>query len=720
MQQVLHVLFGAGFTVAVACAMGALLLHVLSVKLQKWETALFAFVSGSACLSLAVFLLCAVGQAKKGWFLWGGVAVMVVWGIVNRPFPRGRLSVPNVPTAAILLTFFGVYFLTALAPERSPDGSGYHLGNVVRIWQHHGFVWDYHSMYAYLSQGLEMLFLVAFSFGGHSAAAIVHLAFQTALPLLIVSYGRRFGFPRAGLFAAVLVYAAPVVGLDGASAYNDLAVATQTYAVFYLLQVWDETREHNLLILIGLLAGFSYALKYTGFLALPFAAGFVWWRSRQWRQVSVVALAAAILIAPWVLRNWIWLGNPVAPFFNAWFPNPYYHAGEEAVYLQTLRHYSDIKHYWQIPLQLTLQGGVVGGLIGPAFLLAPFALLDRQGRRLLLGAAIFAIPAFLNTGARFLIPSLPFVALAMGIGLGSSRGVLPAVALFQAIACWPAVVNLYCDKWAWRISTVPIRAALRREPEAEYIQAMVGDYAWKGPVEQMVAAGEKVFSFAGRPEAYINRHIVVGYESTLGNLVQDTLWAPMAHKPARRQRFRFLPLSGRAVRVVETAAADASWTVAEMRVFSQGRELSRSHEWRLSARPNGWDVGLAFDNNYATRWSTWQPMRPRDFVEIDFGREETFDEVLLECAHVFESHVQVEVLTADGRWVPITDTSEESDADPPPGIRLAAVQVLRAHGIRYLLINTGDFVAEDMQKYAKFWGITLLAEANGTRFYRID
>ena len=42
------------------------------------------------------------------------------------------------------------------------------------MWRNHGFAWDYHSMYSYLSQGTEMLFLMAFAFGRHSAAALVH------------------------------------------------------------------------------------------------------------------------------------------------------------------------------------------------------------------------------------------------------------------------------------------------------------------------------------------------------------------------------------------------------------------------------------------------------------------------------------------------------------------------------------------------------------------
>ena len=78
-------------------------------------------------------------------------------------------------------------------------------GNVARYWRHQGFDWNYHSIYSSLSQGMEMLFLVAFAIGRHPAAAMVHMAFQATLPLLILvsvadsssrgsarSRGRRF------------------------------------------------------------------------------------------------------------------------------------------------------------------------------------------------------------------------------------------------------------------------------------------------------------------------------------------------------------------------------------------------------------------------------------------------------------------------------------------------------------------------------------------------
>jgi len=734
MPTVARILFGAGFTVAVSVALGRLLMRRLGLAWHRFEGPLLELVAGSATLSFLTTLLCLVHQARRGYFLWGGL-VLIAWAVWERRRETVRPRLPAAPTgwliffSVVFAIFFLCYFFNALAPEVSPDGSGYHLGNVLRLWKHHGFVWDYHSLYSYLSQGTEMLFLVAYTFGGPSAAAMVHFAFLTTLPLLMVAYGRRFGFPRAGMFGAILVYASPVVGMDGVAAYNDVAVATLVFAVFYLLQVWDDNKSSNLLLLIGLLCGATYGAKYTAFLVFPGAAAFLVWRNRWGRPPGLPAplwrfsAATGLLAAPWILRNWIWVGNPFAPFGNAWFPNPYYHTGMEKIYVDGLSHYLGIKHGWEIPLQLTMRGGLVDGLVGPVFLLTPLALLalrEDQGRRLLTAAALFAVPAYFNIGTRFLIPVLPFVALALGMGLSQSPGVLWAVALFHAVVSWPSVLATYCDHYAWRLSGVPAKIALRQEPEVPYIIKRLGDYALKGPIEAYVPPGEKIFSFAGRPEAYIDRDIVVQYESTLGNLVQDILQAPQAHPPKNQQVFRFLPVKARGVRVVNQAAAENFWTVAEMRIQSQGREVPRSANWRVSAWPNGWEAALAFDNSYATRWSTWQAMAPGARLQVEFDKPALVDAVVLEADPAWEARLQVDVLTEPGRWVPITDTSERATVEPPAGLRRAATRDVKELGIRFLWINDSDFCAQDMKNYSRFWGITLLAEANGTRFYRID
>jgi hypothetical protein len=393
---------------------------------------------------------------------------------------------------------------------------------VTRIWQNHGFVWDYHSMFSYFPQGLEMLFLIAYSIGGLPAAAVVHLAFLCALALLIFSYGRRFGFPHAGIFAAILVFASPVVGLNGVSAYNDVALATCLFTVFYLLQVWREQNTPNLLLIIGLLAGFGYAIKYTGWIALPFAIG-----ALRGRGLSRILPSAAVTALPWALRNWMWVGNPFAPLLNAWFPNPFYSAELEAACLRSLREIEGIAHWWQVPLDMTLYGAKLPGFLGPVFLLSPFALLalrNREGRRLLVAAAIFSTPVILNPAARFLIPGLPFLALAMGLALQNSPGVLPALAVFHVLLAFPATMPLYCADWAWRIRSVPVRVALGLDPEAPYIQRNVPDFWLKEVIDKNVPEQQTIFSFATRPEAYLDRRILVGFESSLGDRARQAVW----------------------------------------------------------------------------------------------------------------------------------------------------------------------------------------------------
>ena len=183
--------------------------------------------------------------------------------------PRPRWFCGGLPSAIYLV----LYLANAMAPEVSPDGAGYHLGLVGRYLREHGFVRITDNLYAAMPAGVEMLFLFAFAFGRHSAAALVHFAFLLALVWQVFSYARRRGFPVAGASAALLVFASPVVGIDGTSAYNDVAVAAIAFTLFHLLQIWDEERNPRLLAAIGLVAGFAFAAKYTAWPAVAVRGG---------------------------------------------------------------------------------------------------------------------------------------------------------------------------------------------------------------------------------------------------------------------------------------------------------------------------------------------------------------------------------------------------------------------------------------------------------------
>ena len=239
-MQALSILLGALFTVAVATALGASLLR------GEYEDLALRFVTGAAVLSVAVFCLCAAQVAYPVVFAAMGAAALLRWRKSLSPSRDRKGAVAYGWTSRLLLLaftlYFILYFFNSMAPEASFDGSRYHLALAARYLRDHGFHRITNNMYASLSQGVEMLYVWAFAFGQHSAAAMVHFAFLLALVWQMFRYGRRIGLPLAGACGALLVFASPVVGVDGTSAYNDVAVAAIAFTLFFLLQIWDDTR----------------------------------------------------------------------------------------------------------------------------------------------------------------------------------------------------------------------------------------------------------------------------------------------------------------------------------------------------------------------------------------------------------------------------------------------------------------------------------------------
>jgi hypothetical protein len=729
------ILLGAGFTVAVAVAAGKLLLRRLQVKLYRAEEHAVAFVAGSAALSAIVFALCALRIVYVPVLIGAGLLILGA-GIragVHRPLPDDGPPLGRFWKWLFVVPFafyFVLYFFNAMAPEMSADGSGYHLGMVIRYLREHGFYRITWHIYANLSHGLEMLYMVAFAIGRHSAAAMVHCAFLVTLPFLMVSYGRRFGFPGAGVSAALFAFASPIAGVDGISAYNDVCLAAVVFALFLLLQIWDAERSPGLLPVIGLLAGFCYAVKYTGGVAVLYALGFIVWklvRAREpWlRPALIVGLSAAVLFAPWMIKNWIILQNPFSPLMNKLFPNPYIYVSFEQEYSASMRSY-ELKSLWELPAQLVTQGKLAG-LYGPLFALAPVGLLSlrrREGRQLLLAAAVFASTYFGNIGARFLMWTMPFVALAMALAFSRIRGLAPALAIAHVIVSWPTMIPLYCHPWAWRLERIPIKQALRIESQHSYLNFKSPSYRVSRLIEEKTEPGSRIFTYSGCAEAYCSREVLVGYYSAFNNLLGDIITTPLTadRPPVWQQRFRFPARELRKVRVVQTASGVGDWSVSEMRVYQAGSELPRSPEWRLSGYSNRWsDVQLGFDNSPVTRWKSWRAIFPGMYLEVDFGKPQAVDSVLLECSRdQFEVRVKLEGQDGAGKWIELASKPEEGEAPPLPDLRRAAMQELKARGVGYLLYMDKDWGAKELRRDSVEWGITLVGTVDDSRLYRID
>jgi hypothetical protein len=734
--EALSVWFGAGFTVLVSLALGSL---VCGKSAKDWPV---RFVAGAAILNLAVFFLCCIRLAYPLVFAILGAGAVCVWIGQSKPRFQKPSRSGNYLLVLIFAIYFLLYFFNSMSPEASPDGAGYHLGFVARYFREHGFHPITWNIYASLSEGAEMLFLFAFAFGKHSAAAMVHFAFLVALVWQMIAYSRRAGFPLRGMCAALLVFASPVVGIDATSAYNDAALACVAFTLFYLLQLWDAERSTRLLILVGLVAGFGYAVKYTACLGVLYAIGFVAWKSRRgagpWPAVSqaassawvsrwaIVSASAAVMVMPWMIKNWLWVQNPLSPFFNHIFPNPYVTSSFEIEFRHDLATY-DLPTRWMIPWAVTTSGRLAG-VLGPVFLLAPIALLSlrrREGRQLLLAAAVFGATYFSNIGARFLIAPLPFVALAMMLALGNGafgRTAALALALLHAAISWPPLVLKYAAPGVWAMEKkVPFREALRLKPPQDYLQAHLVHFGIDQMIERSSAPGATVFSYQAIPEAYTSRRILTDYESAANHNDGLTLWTGFAAawRPTLQVRFTFAGQPLRAIRVVQTTSGRGEWRIHELRAFDGAAPIPRNG-WRATANPSPWGIESAFDNNSVTFWKCGDKLRPGMYVEVEFNALQEADSVLIETAPN-QPGMRLRLMGQDpaGQWKALAGEPDISNADAPE-LRRAAVEELKRRGIGYLLLFDADMAAADFRRNAALWGVREVGQSDGARLYELQ
>jgi len=714
-RHLLSIFFGASLTAAASWSIGRLLFTRLRLELRRLEYELLAGIAGAALLSLLIFFLCAAHLAYVPVF-WaiGFVALGLNWKFAAPPAKEARVGLPakqrwifSVPIALFTL----LYLSNSLAPEHSPDGQAYHLGNVYRFFRQHGFERITTNMYASLSQGMEMLYLFAFSLGRHAAAATFHCCFLLALPLLMFAYGRRLGKPSMGACAGLFFFFSPLAAVDGVSAYNDIALAACGFAVFYLLEIWRESRRMALIVPIGLIAGFCFAIKYTGFAAAVYVLAVLAWeylRDRR-RDTAMAAATAAglmcVMSAPWLVRNWLWLDNPVSPFFNRLFPNPYTHISFEDDY----RHYF---HTYDLPSLKPLFWGVTvhgqfGGVLGVLFLLTPLALLglrSREGRRILLAGAFFLLPYPGNIGARFLLPALPFAALGIALALEFSQALQTALVVAAAVLAWPGMSQYYAQPYNWQITGMPWKAVLGIVSQDDFLAKNSDAWITARMLDQYVPEGKRVWTTEAVAEAYSKTKVLVNYYSAEGELIQDILYSPSAgNSPTHDLRYTFSARELTHLRLLQKAGGSGEmWSIAEMRFFHGNEEIAPEDSWRHTASSFPWDIGLAFDRNPATRWRSWDAIRPGMSIDVSFGHPITVDRVELLSPHN-EPHTEIALAGIDARV-------EKLDVPEPPNFRRVATATVKAMGIDYLLTGGDGWLAQETHRDPASWGIVKLAE----------
>jgi 4-amino-4-deoxy-L-arabinose transferase-like glycosyltransferase len=481
MVAVLNLLFSLGLLAVVL-----LLCAALGLKAKRWlringltgtEVGIFSLALGLGMIAYSVFALGLLGLlhawalagclAVWGLFAWRETAEILAWlrgGVLNRAAWR-QLTLDE----KLLLILGGAVFLFSLVQALTPawdyDGLMYHLQGPRLFLQAGRFYPIPENWLTFYPFTVEMLFTVGLALGSEAFTKLLHLAFAVLLALATYTAARRFAGRGAAWLATAILVGMPIYPIWASFAYSDMAWALYEFLGVYALIIYFDRQPGNgyegqadfshgrrgefvraqagWLILAGILAGLALGVKY---MALGGAASLglvALWKSRQagWRAMlahGAIFSATALLVgSPWYLKNWLWTGNPVYPFYLS----PGGVLGERvALWMDYMNGFGaprTLIGYLLLPVLLYTQytrfGTFMGSIEIPS-LLFPFALLYPLVRRTpaLSALAGWAVLRFLFWAAaaqqtRFLLPLFPALSILAAYVLVSLAGRLRGV-----------------------------------------------------------------------------------------------------------------------------------------------------------------------------------------------------------------------------------------------------------------------------------------------------
>lgn len=232
---------------------------------------------------------------------------------------------------------------------------------------------------------------------------------------------------RAGGFAAAAFLLTPWVIVVGSMAYNEMVV------LLMLIGALVVVREEGLSpvrrgVLIGVILGAAVSAKLTAaYMAVPVIAIAILSRTNRsaWLPTfAAAAFAAMAYLAPWLIRNAVWLGNPVFPFATGIFGAA--HWSPEQVIRWNGAHHVTADWLERATMLFSVRRGAMHPhwfiFFPTALAAAALAIRDRGVRSiaiLLTAALAVQAMAWLVLGhlqSRFLLPAAPIGAALIGLG----------------------------------------------------------------------------------------------------------------------------------------------------------------------------------------------------------------------------------------------------------------------------------------------------------------
>lgn len=222
--------------------------------------------------------------------------------------------------------------LLASVPPVDRDALTHHLF-VPKLWLKHGGIHEIPEIpFSYYPMNLDLLYAIPLYFGNDIIPKYIHYCFALLTALLLYRHLTARLNRKYGLLGAFFFLSIPIIVKLSITVYVDLGLVFFTTAALLLLLHWAEQNfQPRFLVLAGVCCGLAAGTKYNGLIAVVVLTSFVPMLYQQsvakerqsngnallWGGIFIIATLTTS--APWLIRNYLWTGNPIYPLHNSFF-----------------------------------------------------------------------------------------------------------------------------------------------------------------------------------------------------------------------------------------------------------------------------------------------------------------------------------------------------------------------------------------------------------------
>ena len=444
-------LFFLFLIVLVGFSLGSKVFKLFNIPFMGFtEEVVFSLGLGWGIIAYLVFGLGVCGLLYRGlfYFIFAGLIFLLIREIIYF-LSSIKKSVEQLRKKSfstwdlILMGILGISLLMSLIAAFSPptfyDSLVYHLAVPGSYIQQHKIIFFPYNLLSNFPQNLEMLYTLAILMYDDIVANLIHFSFAVMLILGIYSFcSRYFQNKQMNLLSMLIFFSTPAIMLLAGGTYIDLGLTFFVFISVYALINWWQSNRYSWFIISAIFSGLAMGVKYTGVINLFILTIFVGWKlvikdkhkniKNILKYFFVYVSLSCLILLPWLIKNFVYTGNPLFPFLSGLFNGNAINAGLAENYVNHIRTYGVTIHNFLdllvLPWTITMQGiefgggfDIWGGVWGPLFLLfLPFLLFLKKGTKIIKQLGIYVILYFfvwIVTGKvlRFLVVIIPYLSI---------------------------------------------------------------------------------------------------------------------------------------------------------------------------------------------------------------------------------------------------------------------------------------------------------------------